>query len=528
MSDEAQTTRSAGSTSATSGGGIDHAVATWMAGQRWYAAKGLDPELRVIASVEEHVDDLDGTAVRVVTNLVIDDAPTVPVLYQVPVTVRSAPVAGLDAALVAEDDGRWVYDGPHDTAYARWLLATIAGSRSVSGGAMGVDGQAIRTPGALVSSRVLRGEQSNTSIICDVDSGHPADDAHPADDGHPADDAGAADDTGVPQVIVKVFRVLHHGENPDVTTQAALSVGGSRRVPTSIGALSGTWPDVGRDEGTATGHLAFAQEFMPGLEDAWRVALAAAEAGTDFTDEARALGAAVAEVHATLATTLPTIEAGPDEVAAMLGSMRERIDVTAAEVPAIAEHADAIRALYAATEELDWPRLQRIHGDLHLGQALSSPDRGWILLDFEGEPLRPMPERSRPDLTLRDVAGMLRSFDYVAGAIAHGAGPAASATAGPVDPDTAASAEHWADAARRAFVDGYTASSGVDLHAERRLLDAFEVDKAVYEALYEARNRPDWVGIPVTAVGRLVARSAPDALADADADADAGAGQRTS
>ncbi|KQO62658.1 maltokinase N-terminal cap-like domain-containing protein [Curtobacterium sp. Leaf261] len=452
-------------------------VASWMSGQRWYAAKGLDPALRVIDAVEETIQD-DDADVRVLTWLVIDDAPAVPVLYQVPFTIRTAPVDALAHALIATDDDRWLYDGPHDPAYARWLLGTIADARSLDGTAvagtpMHVDGQAFIEPGAVRTAKVLRGEQSNTSIICEVDG--------------PA----------VPRVIVKVFRVLHHGENPDVTTQAALSAGGSLRVPKSVGALAGSWSDVGRSEGTAHGHLAFAQEFLPGLDDAWRVALAAATDGVEFTDQARALGAAVAEVHATLATALPTVEAGPDEVGSMLGSMRQRLDTAATEVPAIAEHADAVRALYAMTEELDWPRLQRIHGDLHLGQALLSPERGWILLDFEGEPLRPMPERSRPDVPLRDVAGMLRSFDYVAGALAHADEPVDSGS--------------WAHDARQAFLDGYVAASGEDLRAARALLDAFEVDKAVYEAVYEARNRPDWVGIPVAAVGRLVDRSAPAA-----------------
>jgi predicted trehalose synthase len=144
---------------------------------------------------------------------------------------------------------------------------------------------------------------------------------------------------------------------------------------------------------------------------------------------------------------------------------------------------------------MPWPTLQRIHGDLHLGQAVQAPELGWVLLDFEGEPLRPMPERSRPDLPLRDVAGMLRSFDYVAGSLAQ------------QDPPVDAAA--WASAARNAFLDGYVATSGHDVRTGRALLDAFEVDKAVYEAIYEVRNRPDWLGIPLAAITRLVERSAP-------------------
>jgi predicted trehalose synthase len=317
---------------------------------------------------------------------------------------------------------------------------------------------------------VLGGEQSNTSIVYDMDGGP------------------------LPFVIAKVFRVLHHGENPDVTTQAALTRGGSHRAPPLVGYLTATWPDPGRDGGTATGHLAFAQEFLPGLDDAWRVALRAAADVESFADRAYDLGIATAEVHATLARVLSTTETGRLDVEDALGSMRARLRVASNEVPGIAASAESIEAVYTAAASGDLPRLQRIHGDLHLGQALLSPDRGWMLIDFEGEPLRPMDERSRPDSTLRDIAGMLRSFDYVAGSLAHTEGT---------------DARDWASEARRSYVDGYIAASGFDVRAHRLLLDAFELDKAVYEAVYESRSRPTWVGIPLAAIERLVARSAP-------------------
>ena len=137
--------------------------------------------------------------------------------------------------------------------------------------------------------------------------------------------------------------------------------------------------------------------------------------------------------------------------------------------------------------------MQRIHGDLHLGQVLWVPGRGWIILDFEGEPMRPMHERAREDFPLRDVAGMLRSFDYVAGSVTQSHGR---------------SVAEWALGARRAFLDGYISRSGTDLRANRSLLDAFEIDKALYEAVYEARNRPAWLSIPLAAIGRLVERAA--------------------
>ncbi|MDX5318014.1 MAG: aminoglycoside phosphotransferase, partial [Actinomycetes bacterium] len=117
---------------------------------------------------------------------------------------------------------------------------------------------------------------------------------------------------------------------------------------------------------------------------------------------------------------------------------------------------------------------------------LHVPNRGWVLLDFEGEPLRPMPERTQPDLALRDVAGMLRSFDYAAGA--------AEAPGG----------TEWAEHAREEFLEGYTSDAGDDPRDHGDLLAALELDKALYEAVYEARNRPTWLRIPLAAIERLL------------------------
>ncbi|WP_254783014.1 phosphotransferase [Curtobacterium sp. MCBA15_009] len=410
----------------------DRALEAWIADRRWYASKGSVPRLRTISTE-------DGT------RLVLDEAPAAPaapVLYQSPVT------GGPEGTIT---------DATTDTAWIAELASRID-----------ADPDSLRPIGQVTAARVLTGEQSNTSVICDTASGE--------------------------RVIIKVFRVLHHGDNPDVTTQLALSAAGSSRVPQVYGALRGSWPDAGRPDGTATGHLAFAQEFLPGLEDAWRVALDDARGRNPFGDRAEQLGAALAEVHRTLATALPTVPADPDRRDTAVATMHERLDTAAREVPAVAEHAAAIRAVYARAATVPWPELQRIHGDLHLGQVLAAPgSRGWVFLDFEGEPLRPLAERSVPDVTLRDVAGMLRSFDYVAGALAH-------------DPEPVDAGE-WAADARSRFLAGYEHGTGADLTAHRELLDAFELDKAVYEVVYESRNRPDWVGIPLAAVTRLVARS---------------------
>ncbi|MCS5508739.1 phosphotransferase [Curtobacterium flaccumfaciens pv. flaccumfaciens] len=407
----------------------DRDLESWIADRRWYASKGSVPRLRTISTD-------DGT------RLVLDEAPAVPVLYQSPIT--------------SDPDGA-IVDATTDLAWVSALAARIDGAPD-----------SLSPIGRVTAARVLTGEQSNTSVICDTESGD--------------------------RVIIKVFRVLHHGDNPDVTTQLALTAAGSTRVPRVYGALRADWPDVGRPDGTATGHLAFAQEFLPGLDDAWRVALQEAQAGTPFGDRAEQLGTALADVHRTLAGALPTEPADAPRRDAAVATMHARLDTAAREAPAVADHIDAIRAVYARAADATWPDLQRIHGDLHLGQVLSAPDpRGWVFLDFEGEPLRPLDERSLPDVTLRDVAGMLRSFDYVAGALAHDAEPVDAAS--------------WAAEARARFLEGYQQGTGADLAVHSALLDAFELDKAVYEVVYETRNRPDWVGIPLAAVARLVGDS---------------------
>lgn len=128
--------------------------------------------------------------------------------------------------------------------------------------------------------------------------------------------------------------------------------------------------------------------------------------------------------------------------------------------------------------------LQHIHGDLHLGQALYAEESGWRILDFEGEPMRPVSERLRPDLPVRDVAGVLRSFDY------------AAAVGETTDPE-------WVADARSAFLGGYASEHSDKLNPE--LLQALELDKALYEVGYESANRPDWVGIPLAGVDRILA-----------------------
>lgn len=419
-------------------------LTAWMPAQRWFTATSTGPELRILA-----VHDLPGddSAARARVVVVVDEAPARPIIYQVPlVERRQAAPADPDFLIGTGDDGALLIDGPHDDAYTSALLTALG------------------LPPDEAQAAVLAGEQSNTSIIF----------RWPA----------------LPPVICKVFRQLSAGLNPDIELQSALVGAGSPHVPGVVGRIDGSWSPLTQNAMTETGSFAFAQDFLPGVEDAWRVALRAAAASASFTDDAEGLGRVTAEVHRDLARALPTAPADEDAQSRIAAAWARRLAIAIDEVPALRGQRPAIEAVYAAAMRGPWPRLQRIHGDFHLGQVLSAPGRGWVVLDFEGEPMRPIAERRAPDLALRDIAGMLRSFDYVAGSLQL------------EDPSHTAGA--WARAARAAFLRGYR--EGAEREPTGVLLDALELDKAVYEAIYEARHRPQWVQIPLSAIHRLAAR----------------------
>lgn len=193
-------------------------------------------------------------------------------------------------------------------------------------------------------------------------------------------------------------------------------------------------------------------------------------------------------MHTALAHALPTVTLGHVQMRALVEGMTERLEAAVQAVPALRPYADDLRSAYTALDDLasegrTWTA-QRIHGDLHLGQCLRSPAGTWWLIDFEGEPARPLAERRMPQPAVRDVAGMLRSFDY------------AARTTDPPQPE-------WATHCRAAYCSGYAEAAGRDPRTEPVLLRAYETDKAVYEAVYEARHRPDWLPVPMAALHRL-------------------------
>lgn len=260
----------------------------------------------------------------------------------------------------------------------------------------------------------------------------------------------------VGDTIVKVFRRLEDGLNPDVELLSRIGA-----CP-NVAAVNAY---VTRGEQT----LAMQQELVRGGVDGFDLATGG---GLD-ADATRALGEAMRTVHDALAEEFGVEHVEAAEIAQRLTA---NLEDYVRRAPVLADVAPRIRALYAALDAPGVTPVQRVHGDLHLGQTLKTPER-WYLIDFEGEPARPLAQRRRPDHRLRDVAGMVRSLGY-------------ARAVGGFDAD-------WEQARTAELLDGYGASDDA-------LLAAYIVDKAAYEVVYEANNRPDWVDIPLTAIRQLV------------------------
>ena len=319
------------------------------------------------------------------------------------------------------------------------------------------------------TSIVLSGEQSNTSAVFGD------------------------------KAILKLFRRLDGGVNPDIEIHEALTDADGSHIARLLGYISA---DLGG--GNELASLAMLQDFLNTGTDGWVLATAsvrdlmaeadlhAEEAGGDFAGEAYRLGRATAEVHAALSTAFPTAQLDAAQMRERADAMIARLDDALELVAELRDVADALRASYEALATSEPMTVQRIHGDLHLGQVLRTVNR-WVVLDFEGEPAKSIAERRRLFSPLRDVAGMLRSFDYAAN---H------QAIDTSIDAQRQYRAIEWSERNRDAFCAGY-AKSGPDPREQQTLLYAFEADKAVYEAVYEARNRPAWLAVPLASLGRL-------------------------
>jgi maltokinase len=460
-------TRSVHSASTSPGllASLDPLLREWLPRQRWFAGKGRPVTgFSLVAATE--VLPLD-SKLGLLHLLVRAHQPLVPTqsaathpadCYQLLIGVRETLPPRLAPALIGRPTegplaGRTVYEALHDARPADVLLEAMRSQARVGDLRFERDTrqdmrQDIRD--GLVP-RLVTAEQSNSSIVYG--------------------------DT----FILKLLRRIVPGDNPDLELPLVLAREGCPRVPAPTGWLLADLADE-------TYVLGVLQPFVQGAADGWELALRELAKGEDFSGEARALGRATAEVHMALARALPTMTMGRGQLELLVDGMTERLEAAAQAVPALRPYAPGLHTAFEALADLagegeTWTA-QRIHGDLHLGQCLRSPSGEWSLIDFEGEPSKPLAERRMPQPTARDVAGMLRSFDYAAHSHA------------PVVPG-------WADACRAAYCSGYAEAGGRDPRTDPVLLRAYETDKAIYEVVYEARHRPDWLPVPMEAVRRL-------------------------
>lgn len=337
--------------------------------------------------------------------------------YHVPLVLRTVG-SGPGPALLDLGDGRELAEAVDDPQAMRVLLEHLAGS---------APGFELLSPVPTdLPARRYTGEQSNTTVFFGT------------------------------QLLCKVFRRLEDGPNVDVELHRELAGTGT------VAELHGVWRDEDAD-------LAVFLEAFSDPIDGYVAACDAARAGRSFDDHADALGRTLRRVHATLADRLPTTSLHTADLAK---TFRRRLSAAASEVPRLRDVQSRVEARYADLGDQEIPA-QRIHGDCHLGQVLLTAGV-WRYVDFEGEPLKSLEERREPDSPWRDVAGMLRSFDYAAASAPDGA-------------------PEWRRHAREAFLRGYSPDG-----PDTALLEAFETDKAVYEVVYESRNRPHMIHVPLT------------------------------
>ncbi|WP_438816704.1 maltokinase N-terminal cap-like domain-containing protein [Streptomyces morookaense] len=438
----------------------------WLPRQRWFAGKGRPISgFSLVSATELLPRARGGSAPGLLHLLVRAQQPAAPGqgrgtqdCYQLLLGVQDVLPPQLAPALIGRPadgplHGCTLYEGLADPRLAALLLERLRMPGRL--GPLRFSREADASIPSGLTPRLLGAEQSNSSAVYGE------------------------------TYILKLFRRVGPGTNPDLELPRALANAGCSRVPAPAAWFEAEPPGPPGAEPMTLGVL---QPYLAGSADGWQLALGALAVRADFAASARALGHATAEVHLALAEALPTVVLRRPQLERLAAGMTRRLESAADAVPALRPYRTALRSAYEELAGLGragrtW-RAQRIHGDLHLGQALrTAADGRWSLIDFEGEPARPLAERRRPQPVARDVAGMLRSFDYAA-AVGHATGT------------------EWAQRARDAFCEGYAAVHH-DPREDPRLLRAHETDKAVYEVLYEARHRPDWLSVPMSAIHRL-------------------------
>ncbi|HLI58884.1 MAG TPA: hypothetical protein VKV21_04385 [Solirubrobacteraceae bacterium] len=449
-------------------------IAEWLQEQRWYASKS-----RGISAlqVDEDVEISDEPPVRVLIAQA-RFATGAHELYQLPIALLQPARAAGSSAISPAGDGRVAVDAVSDPELARALLRAMAAglSAETAGGCMRF--RHVEESGPLpldAPARPMGVEQSNSSTVF-------------------------GDET-----VLKVFRRVEPGINPELEVLRFLTAHG---FP-NIAPLHGWYEYEGR---SLAATLGVAQRFLTGATGGWELALE--QIRTDpaaFINSLGSLGRVTARLHNALASDPGDPAFAPEEPSAESLSLLvatidedvERIFVRLPEderVAPILGRGQDVREHIAQRAQLGvGGRAIRTHGDYHLGQTLHrrtpDPDAAWTVIDFEGEPARPLFERRQKASPLRDVAGMLRSFAYATSAVAilHGQ-PAPG---------------QFEDRARQTFLEQYFTTIEPALlpageAAVLNLLAVFELEKAVYELRYELDNRPDWLPIPVAGIARLL------------------------
>ena len=444
------------------------ALKEWIENQRWYASKS-----RRVSSIE--IDE----------SVVLSEAPMLLLalvqavfatgqheLYQLPLGFRHDGEES-DEEAIAVVEGWGVYDALTDPEHARQLMRRIDAGEDLETAEGCLRFRRADGPLAVpddVDVRSVGVEQSNSSLVFGSD------------------------------LVLKVFRRLEPGINPELEMLRFLT---AREFP-SIAPLRG-WYEYDGKSYAAT--LGIAQEFLPDASDGWEMALAQIAADPEaLLERLASLGTVTAEMHSVLASDSNDPAFVPEEpsneaLSLLTATIDEEIERIFVRLPdderlaPIAGRGQDVRERLAQRSGLSTGgHVIRTHGDFHLGQTLYTP-RGWVIIDFEGEPARPLPERRQKRSPLRDVASMLRSFAYAASALEILRGQ-------PAPPD-------FEERARDTFLAHYFEAVDATLlpsgpAAVANLLAVFELEKAIYELQYEIENRPDWVTIPVAGIVRML------------------------
>jgi maltokinase len=449
------------------------ALGAWLVEQRWFASKAREvAAINILETTPLGGDEEPQMALALVE---VRFQPGTHELYQLPLGFRHVDEGWTDGVVLEAGD-RTMYDAMVDPACAQRLMTAVRREariaddegvwcfRTVEGLPPGEELHPVRPIGV---------EQSNSSTVF-------------------------AD-----RVIMKVYRRIEPGPNPELEVLRFLTTHGFQ----NIARLNGWYEHTGR---LVDATLGLVQEFLPDVRDGWDLVLdaLAQDGGEGVLGHLTRLGEVTGALHTTLGSDADDATFAPEEpseqaLALLLATVDEEIEAVFRD---LREDAEAVAPIAGRAQEVRehlrglahagaGGRVIRTHGDYHLGQTLLTPDRGWVILDFEGEPARTLPQRRQKRSGLRDVAGMLRSFAYAASASELQRGVRAP--------------EDWEARARDAFLKGYldNVDSRLLPHGHdnvRRLLSIFELEKAVYELRYELNNRPDWVRIPVAGVARLL------------------------